>query len=109
MFPRADLDDSVALGIESVFERRDLTLHYKAIPEALGAHPLGIQTTWVARTFTVEGARAGIDTFATVLSALTKPGWSEDQRARWWASRVRATAKKLQARHDEPLPLDLVP
>lgn len=109
VFPEADLSESLRARVQDVFRYRNLTVHYSATFEEMGPHPLGIDTTWVARTFTVEAARECVDTIADLLAAMTHPGTSPEQEAEWWASRNRYVGKQLRGRVLGMLPLDLVP
>jgi hypothetical protein len=109
VFPGAVLSDSLRASVSDVFRMRNLTVHYAATFEGLGPHPLGIPTTWVARTFTVETAASCVDAFADLVTAVANPGTSAIPQAEWWASRNKFVGKALKARATAPLPLDLVP
>lgn len=109
VFPSASLSRPLRARVSEVFRMRDLTVHYSASFEALGPHPLGMDTTWVARTFTVETATSCVDALSDLLTAITNPGVGAVPAAEWWASRNKNVGKKLKARSAASLPLDLVP
>ena len=101
--PAARISPSLAGRVEQLFTRRIATLHYASKPEAMGLHPLGMNTTWVARTFTVETARAGVEVVADLLTAAFNPGTSPFESAEWDAQRCKYVGKKLRNRRTTPL------
>jgi hypothetical protein len=109
VFPDAAVSHDLETHVAAVFSRRNETLHYKSAFEEQGPHPLGIRTTWVARTFTVEAATQSVDTLTEVLAVATNPGTSTVARAEWWADRNRVVVKRLRGRAFMRPPFDLVP
>jgi hypothetical protein len=107
LYPRATISADLAERVVETFARRNSTLHYASNPEQMGPHPLGMATTWVARTFTVEAARESVGTLADLVSAAVKPGTSPVKEAEWWASYCRNVGKAIRNR--EKVPLDVVP
>lgn len=69
----------------------------------MGKHPIGLVTTWVARTFTVETARASVDTVADVLTAVATPGTSAIPESEWFDMYIQSVGSQLKLRSTTPL------
>jgi hypothetical protein len=107
VYPNAEIGPELADRIKEAFARRNETLHYSSRPEPVGPHPLGMTTTWVARTFTIEAARKSVDTVADFVTAAFNPGLSEVKSAESWAHYCRHVGKRLRGR--STIPIDIVP
>lgn len=107
VYPDAKISPELARRVSDLFTRRNRTLHYASKPERMAPHPLGVDSTWVARTFTVEAAREAVDVVADLVTAAFNPGTSPIDAAEWEAIRCRFVGKKLRNR--STIPLDVVP
>jgi hypothetical protein len=107
VYPNAVITPDLAKRVRQTFDRRNSTLHYTSRAEQMGAHPLGMPTTWVARTFTVEAARLSIDTVADLITAALDRGTSPVKKAEWWALYCRGVGESIRMR--KKVPLDVVP
>jgi hypothetical protein len=107
LYPSADITPELEGRVLHAFARRNETLHYSSTPEQIGPHPLGMPTTWVARSFTVEAAALSVNTVADLIDASFTPGSSHVKSAEYWAHYCRFVGKKLRNR--SKVPLDIVP
>ncbi len=109
VFPEAPITEELKERVAEVFEWRNRTLHYVSEFEELGPHPIGLKSTWVARTFTSEAASACVDAVADLITATTRIGRSPIPEAEWWAIYCQDVGKKLRSRHVGTVPLDITP
>jgi hypothetical protein len=80
----AEFRDSWNNRLKSLFDLRNSALHYRSIPGPLVEHRIGVRTTPVAATYTLEAATASVDLMLDIIAiCIRAPG--PDPVVRSWS------------------------